>query len=338
MGAKIKELVEEHKKIITLDSLRYKTLVVDAFNMLYQFITTIRQEDGTPLQDEAGITSHLSGIIYRVTNILEKGIKLIFVFESENPELKRLTQLERKARKQEASVKLELAEEELDKDSMKKYSSQSAVLTKDMISESKELLNALGCAVIEMPFEGEAIASQIVKKGIGFGVVSQDYDSLLFGAKRIVRNLSVSQRRKEGEGYKKVDIELIELEEILKFYEITQDQLIVIGMLAGSDFTPGGIPGIGPKKALKLVKKIGNNFEPLFEEVEWNKYYSYPWQEVFALFKKEFEIPQIEFPKYDREKVLHLLCEKHKFSKERIINTLENLEKENAQSSLSKWF
>ncbi|MEM4396894.1 MAG: flap structure-specific endonuclease, partial [Candidatus Woesearchaeota archaeon] len=269
MGAKIKELVEEHKKIITLDSLRYKTLVVDAFNMLYQFITTIRQEDGTPLQDEAGITSHLSGIIYRVTNILEKGIKLIFVFESENPELKRLTQLERKARKQEASVKLELAEEELDKDSMKKYYSQSAVLTKDMISESKELLNALGCAVIEMPFEGEAIASQIVKKGIGFGVVSQDYDSLLFGAKRIVRNLSVSQRRKEGEGYKKVDIELIELDEILKFYEITQDQLIVIGMLAGSDFTPGGIPGIGPKKALKLVKKIGNNFEPLFEEVEW---------------------------------------------------------------------
>ncbi|MEM4500346.1 MAG: flap structure-specific endonuclease [Candidatus Woesearchaeota archaeon] len=338
MGVKIKDLVEENKKIITLDQLKNKILVVDAFNMLYQFITTIRQADGTPLQDEAGITSHLSGIIYRVTNILSKGIKLIFVFETESPELKRITQMERKAKKQEAIIKYELAKESHEIEEMKRYAMESASLSASMIEESKELLTALGCAIIEMPFEGEAIASQIVKKGIGYAVVSQDYDSLLFGAKRLVRNLSISQRRKEGEEYKKVDIELIELDEILKKYNINQDQLIVIGMLAGSDFTPGGVPGIGCKKALKLIHEYGNNFDALFESIEWNKYYSYSWKDVFSLFKKEFEIPKIEFPHYDRTKVIKLLCEKHKFSQERIEKVLSEMEKENSQLSLNKWF
>ncbi len=337
MGVKIKDIVV--KDVIDVKDLKFKTLAVDAFNMLYQFLSTIRQPDGTPLMDDAGVTSHLAGIIYRVTNLLSEGLKLIFVFETKSPELKEFTKLQRSVKKIEAKAKYDEAKDEANLEEMKKYAMQTTRLNENMINESKELLTALGCAVIEIPFEGEAVAAKIVQKGKAYAVVSQDYDSLLFGATKVVRNLSVSKRRKVGGTYVKVDIELIDLEKTLKKFGIDLDQLIVIGILSGTDFNPGGIPGIGAKKALELVKQYGHNFDALFTHVEWDKYYEYSWKKVFEIFKKDLEIPEIKFPKYDRNKVFEILCERHRFSRERIENALKTLEKSDMnQSSLMQWF
>jgi len=69
MGVNLKELII--KKPIELDELSGKVLVIDAFNMLYQFLTTIRQRDGSLLTDSEGrVTSHLIGLLSRTTNTM----------------------------------------------------------------------------------------------------------------------------------------------------------------------------------------------------------------------------------------------------------------------------
>ena len=64
----------------------------------------------------------------------------------------------------------------------------------------------------------------------------------------------------------------------------TQDQLIVLGMLVGTDFNPGGIKGIGPKKALKLGREHDSP-AAVFAAAEWDAHQAVPWQDVFDLLR-----------------------------------------------------
>ena len=94
MGLNIREIIP--RKELQISDLKGKLICVDAFNTLYQFLSNIRQPDGTPLMDKNGkITSHLSGLFYRNVNLLQEGIKMIYVFDGKPPELK-LKELERR--------------------------------------------------------------------------------------------------------------------------------------------------------------------------------------------------------------------------------------------------
>ena len=84
MGLSIRDMIPRRE--IELSELKEKIICIDAFNTLYQFLSTIRQMDGTPLMDnQKRITSHLSGIFYRNLTLLEQGIKLIYVFDGKPP-------------------------------------------------------------------------------------------------------------------------------------------------------------------------------------------------------------------------------------------------------------
>ena len=62
MGVKLKDIIQPEP--INFKDLKGRAISIDAFNTLYQFLSTIRQRDGRPLSDSNGnITSHLSGII-----------------------------------------------------------------------------------------------------------------------------------------------------------------------------------------------------------------------------------------------------------------------------------
>ncbi len=333
MGVKIRDIVEA--EVIDEKVLYNKTLAVDAFNTLYQFLSTIRQPDGTPLQDKGGITSHLAGILYRITNYLEKGIRFIFVFDGKPTQLKSKTIESRIEKKERAKEEYEKAKEEGNLNEMRKYAMQNVRLTNEIISESKELLNALGCAVLQAEGEGESLASLLVKKDIAWAIVSQDYDSLLFGAKRVVRNLSVSKKRRVNGIYKKTELNLIDLKKNLINLGISREQLIVIGILCGTDFNPGGIPNIGAKKALKLVKE--HSIEEVFDIVKWNDYYDFSWKEVFNIFNIKDKNISIEFPKVNEGKIMELLCEKHEFNRERVENAIKKI-KNKKNETLNKWF
>ena len=211
-----------------------------------------------------------------------------------------------------------------------------------MVEESKELIDALGLPTIMAPSEGEAQASFMVKKGDFYALVSQDTDGLLFGSPRIIRNLSVSRKRKKPgtQTYETINPVVIDLQENLRMLNINRDQLIVIAMLCGTDFNIGGIKGIGPKKALLLVKKHKNNFDALFREVKWNAYFDFNWKEIYNLIK---EMPttdnyELKWRKIDSKKIKEILVERHDFSKERIDKTLQELLLTQKQKGLSDFF
>jgi flap endonuclease-1 len=346
MGLNIREIIP--RKEIEVSDLNGKLVCVDAFNALYQFLTTIRQPDGTPLMDsKKRVTSHLSGIFYRNINLLNEGLRLVYVFDGKPPDLKYKTHFKRKESRDVAKEKYEEAKSGEDYENMKRYSSQMIRLNDEMIEESKELLVAMGIPVVQAPGEGEAEAAYLSRiKNNVYASVSQDYDSLLFGAERLVRNLTISRKKKTFNGFVEVHPEIIELELVLNHLEINLDQLICIGILVGTDYNPKGIPGIGQKKALDIVKKYVYPVK-IFESVE-EKMMNLPdedkfdWKEIFELFRKpSVKNHDFDFVKIDEDKIKEILVERHEFSEERIEKQLEKLKEvkqKNQQKSLGKWF
>lgn len=346
MGLNIKDIIP--RKEIEVADLKGKIICVDAFNALYQFLSSIRQIDGTPLMDnQKRITSHLSGIFYRNISLLSEGIKLVYVFDGEPPELKRKIHLKRKQVRDLAESKYKEAKNREDLESMRRYSSQLVRLNNEMIHESKELLQAMGIFVVQAPSEGEAEAAYLNKINPEiYASASQDYDSLLFGARRLIRNLTLAKKRKTYTGFVEINPELIELEKVLNSLDISLDQLICLGILVGTDYNPKGIPGIGQKKALDLVRKFKQPVL-IFKEVN-ERIMSLPekdrfdWREIFELFHKPnvFE-EKIKFPKIDKDKIKNILINEHDFSEERVnkqIQKLEEIENKAKQKDLNDWF
>lgn len=330
MGVAFKDLIIS--KEMELDFLENKTIILDAYNILYQFLTTIRSRDGALLMDSKGnITSHLVGLFSRTANLMQKNLKMVFVFDGKPPELKQKTREERNALKLEAEKRYLEAKKRKDKEEMRRYASRTSRLTKEMVEESKELISLLGLPVVQAPSEGEAQAAYMVRKNRGYAVGSQDFDSLIHGAKKLVRNLSISGRRKKAKtaAYETVKPEIIDLDQNLSNLGISQDQLIVLSMIIGTDYNPGGIKGIGPKNALRLVKQH-KDLDSLFKEVKWDDYFGFPWTDVYNLIKK---IPatdkyKLEWNDIESKKLYELLVDKHDFSEQRVKNTLGKLKQE----------
>ena len=344
MGVQLKELVAPVRVELELENLSGKVVALDAYNALYQFLATIRQPDGTPLMDAMGrVTSHLNGLFYRTINLLEKGIKPVYVFDGKPPELK-AAELERRMKvREEAERKYVEALERGELEEARLYAQQASRLSTSMVDDAKKLLDAIGVPWVRAPAEGEAQAAYMVARGDAWAAASQDYDSLLYGAPRLVRNLTITGRRKlpRREEYVEVKPELIELDKLLKYYGITRQQLVYIGLLLGTDYNPGGVKGVGPKKALKLIKELPN-LEALARAVEW----SFPVKpEDIAKLFLEPEVTsgyRLEWRRPDRDRVIEFLCDEHQFSRERVGTALERLEKAYEslfkQSTLESWF
>ncbi len=342
MGLQLKDLVIKHE--ISITELKGKVLAIDAYNNLYQYLTTIRAPDGTAFTDKQGrVTSHLIGLFNRTTSLMEQGLKLIFVFDGKAPEIKLKTWEKRSAVKADALIKFKAAEKEGDVESMKRFASRTAILNKEMVEDAKAVIAALGLPIVQAPSEGEAQAAHLVKNGDAYACVSQDYDNLIFGCPLLIRNLSLEgRRRKTGTlGYEKIKPELISLKEVLQHLDITQDQLILLAILMGTDYNPGGIKGIGPKTALKLVKELvlepsqtgrapaeSSPAERLFAQAEWNKHFpDLGWKEVYDTIKfmPVTDDYKLEWKKIDDQKLWQLLVGGHGFSGERVKSKLEKL-------------
>ncbi len=343
MGVAITDLLVS--KQVAIEDLNGKVLAVDAYNILYQFLSSIRNQDGTPLMDSKGrVTSHLMGLFMRFSRLLEYNIKLIFVFDGKVPDLKKKEQERRHGLKVEAQKQYDVAKEAEDTESMRKFASRTSRLTTEMVHEAQELLSAMGIPWLQAPSEGEAQAAFMVKQGDAYAIVSQDADCFLFGASRFIKNLTLSEKRKKvGKlAFEKVVPEILSLSDNLNHLGVVQDQLIVLSMLVGTDYNPGGIKGIGPKNALKMVKQYKMDFEALFKEAKWDDFFSFSWKEVFDTFKniptsKEYKL---EWRPVNEEAVLKVLVEEHGFSRERVKSSLDKLSKSPAkqQKGLSDFF
>jgi flap endonuclease-1 len=348
MGTKINELVSETKKAISFENLLNKEIAIDAFNTIYQFLAIIRQKDGTPLKDYDGnVTSHLSGLFYRTINFLEHNIKPIYVFDGKPSELKLDTIKERRQIKQEAREKMIEAQEKEDFEKASRYAQLTSTLSENMIDESKKLIEYLGIPVIQASSEGEAQAAFLVSKGDAWACASQDYDSLLFGAKRLIRNFAITRTKKVKDTTTSVDIEYISLGKFLEALNINREQLIEMGILIGTDFYPG-IKGIGQHTALDLIKQYGSLESIVKNKITIRKKTIDINLDIIDEIKQLFLNPNVNQnyskPKWrgvNYEKVEELLIEQHNFSSQRVKNALKQLRKQDLskrQASLDDFF
>jgi len=338
MGVDISDLVEARR--ISLEDLSGKSVAIDAFNTLYQFLSMIRQPDGTPLMDREGrVTSHLSGLFHRSSALLELGIKPVFVFDGKPPELKRKTIEERKAAKVEAEKEWKKALEEGDMRRALSKATRTSKLDAGMIEESLSLLDALGIPWVRAPSEGEAQMGHMARKGDVWAGASQDFDAILFGTPSLIRNLTLAGKRRLPSG-RTVDVfpEIVALSEVLSTLGVSREQLVDMGILIGTDFNDG-VRGIGPKKALKIIREQGN-----LENVKAGGKVEVPseYEQVRLIFL-EPEVTDdytIKWGKVDPEAVRRILCDRHSFSVDRVDSILANIvskESTRDQKSLDSW-
>ena len=343
LGVNLRDLVP--KTTVSLESLGGKSIAIDAYNALYQFLAIIRQPDGTPLKDRTGrVTSHLSGLLYRTSNLVEMGIKVVYVFDGVPPALKEV-EIKRRARvKEEALVKYEQALREGRVEEARTYAQMTSKLKDYMADDSKRLLSLLGIPWIQAPSEGEAQAAHLTKRGDSNYCSSQDYDSLLFGAPMLVRNVTISGRRKlpRKNVYIEVVPEVVELDKVLKELNITHEQLIDIGILVGTDFNPEGVKGIGPKTALQLIREHGSleKLLPTLKQAE----FPVDHQRIRDIFlhPKVTDNYKLVWQEPDVEGVVKFMCGERDFSEDRVRKALDKMtqgiKKLKGKATLEQWF
>jgi flap endonuclease-1 len=338
VGVDISALVKGRP--LDLEDLTGRSIAIDAFNTLYQFLSNIRQPDGTPLKDRDGrVTSHLAGLFQRTSSLMEMGIRPVYVFDGEPPELKRKTLDERRALREKAHDEWQKALAEGDLKKALSMASRSSRLDEQMLSEARALLDALGVPWLVAPAEGEAQMAHMARKGDVWAGASQDFDAVLFGTPNLVRNLTLAGRRRLPSG-KSVEVvpELVVLQEVLTELGISREQLVDMSILVGTDFNEG-VRGIGPKKGLKLIREFGS-----LERIAEGGSVRVP--EEFEQVREIFLEPQISsdyslrWRPVDSEQVRRMLCDRHSFSVGRVDSTLAKLVSKQgarAQSSLDSW-
>jgi flap endonuclease-1 len=340
MGLNLKDLVVREKT--NLESFSNKVIAIDAYNAIYQFLASIRGPDGLQLSDSEGrITSHLSGLLYRNVNFLSLGIKPVYVFDGKPPSLKTAEIERRKQIKRDATVKYEKAIAEGNLDDARKYAQQTTSMKDGMVQESKEILRYFGIPYVEAPSEGEATAAHMTNTGVAYASASQDFDSILCGAKRLVRNFTNSGRRKIPNKNTYIDVvpEVIETQKTLDDLELSREQLVDVGILIGTDFNPNGFERVGPKTALRMIKKYSRleDIPEIQEQLE-----QIDFEEIRQIFLKPnvADVDDLDFKSVDYEGLTNYLVKERSFSEDRINSTLNRLKKalEKKSQNLDQWF
>jgi len=330
------------KKDVELEDLKGKSFAVDANNYLYQFLALIRKFDGTPLKDSNGnITSHLAGLMFRTTRlILEYKLKMVFVFDGKPPMLKMRELEKRREIKHRATEEWMKALKVGDYEAAFSKAVVTSRLSQTMIDDAKRLLDLLGIPFVQAPSEAEVQAAYMASKGSVWACSSKDYDSLLFNTPKLVRYLTITGKEylPSRKMFHPLKPELIVLDELLKYHGITLPQLVDLAILIGTDFNEG-ITGIGPKKALKLIKtykKIENLPYEFASKLADN------YNEVRKIFleSKVTEDYNVEYGSFREEELYNFLCNGRDFSiisVKTVISRMKKFYSEMGQTSLGKW-
>ncbi|RMF90560.1 MAG: flap endonuclease-1 [Methanobacteriota archaeon] len=340
MGVQLSGLFEP--KVVEFKELAGKRIAIDAYNALYQFLSIIRQPTGEPLMDRDGnVTSHLSGLLYRNANLLEYGVLPVYVFDGAPPELKKGvvegrvdTRLKAEERWKEALARGDLEEARI-------QAQASARLSRGILEDAKRLLGYMGIPVVQAPSEGEAQAAYMAGEKAVWAVGSQDFDSLLFGAPRLVRNITITGKRKlpRKNIYVNIVPELFDSETVLSDLGITREQLIDLSILVGTDYNPGGVEGIGPKKAYKIIRETGG----IDVAVEKGLVRGFDYEPIKAFFMNPpvTDDYELSWKAPDEEGVVDFLCGERDFTESRVRKALEKIragiEKGRSQFSLDGW-
>jgi len=329
------------RRTLRLSDLSGRELAVDANNVLYQFLALIRKPDGSPLTDSHGrTTSHLVGLLFRTTRLIYNfGMKLVFVFDGKPPVAKEPELEKRKAVRKRALVQWQEARRAGDYAKAFSKAVASSRLSPSMVDDAKRLLSLLGVPFVQAPSDAEAQAAYMASKGDVWAAVSQDYDSLLYGAPRLVRYVTITGKEflpSKGK-YRRLLPELIELKALLADLGLSRESLVDLALLVGTDFNEG-VRGIGPKKALKLISQYGS-----IDAIPAR--FSLKHLEDLTTLREIFLSPNvtddysIEFGEPNSPDLARFLCGERDFSQMKVEHVMSRIEvvRKRQQSSLKDW-
>ncbi len=325
MGVQLTPIIQ--KEIVRLEDLGGRSFAVDGNNVLYQFLALIRQRDGRSLTSRDGkVTSHLVGLLYRTTSLIgDYGLSLIFVFDGRPPEMKREEIQARSRVRKKAMKEYQEALERGDYARAWSKAVTSSRLTTDLVEDAKKLLTLLGIPWVQAPGEGEAQAAFMCKRGAVWAAATRDYDALLYGSPRLLRYLTISGREfLPSKGVSRpLEPELIELETMLETLGLSREQLVDLAILVGTDYNRG-IRGVGPKKALGLLRKHGR-IEGLPPEVRERLPEDIDAIRDLFLHPAVVDEFEVSVGRPDEEGLISFLCGERDFSEERVRQAAERL-------------
>lgn len=223
------------------EDIEYSNVVVDAPNWLYKYLsTTVKwtSKDAYTSNDGNQLPNLIGGV-RGLRRFYEMGLKPVFVFDGVYHEKKSDEIEERRLSRENEREKAKEAEDKV-KESI--HESRSQVLTGEVVETTKRMFDILDIEYMEAPMSAESQAAYMVQEGFEY-MVSEDYDSILFGSPVTIRNFTSSSK----------PFEKMSLENTLEYHEINREQLVDIAILCGTDYNEG-VYGIGPKTALDHAK------------------------------------------------------------------------------------
>ncbi|KAG2534099.1 flap endonuclease 1-B-like [Panicum virgatum] len=328
MGIKgLTKLLAEHAPRAAVqrrvEDYRGRVISVDASLSIYQFLIVVGRKGTELLTNESGeVTSHLHGMLNRTVRMLEAGIKPVFVFDGEPPEMKKKEIAKRSLKRDDATNDLNRAIEIGDEDLVEKFSKRTVKVTKKHNDDCKRLLRLMGVPVVEAPGEAEAQCAALCENHQVYAVASEDMDSLTFGARRFLRHLT-------DLGYKKSPVTEFEVSKVLEELGLTMDQFIDLCILSGCDYCEN-IKGIGGQRALKLIRQHGCIEEVVLnlKQTRFNVPEDWPYQEVRTLFKEPnvcTGIPDFMWTSPDSQGLMDFLSTENSFSPDRVAKVVEKI-------------
>jgi flap endonuclease-1 len=234
-----------HIEQIDYDELNGKTIAIDGHNWLYRYVKiTSRYNEVKDYKKGDYKVPNLIGTLMGVSKITQNKVKPLIIFDGGFDDLKKEELEDRKEKREKAKKKQKEHRDNNKKAEAAKYRSRSQTLTDKMIETTQELLDMLDIKHIKAPKSAESQAAYLCKSNnqINYSL-STDYDILLYGSPRTVRNFTSSSR----------ETELMSLNKALNKNNINREQLIEIALLCGTDYFEG-VKGIGPKTGLDIVK------------------------------------------------------------------------------------
>ncbi|CAH2004406.1 unnamed protein product [Acanthoscelides obtectus] len=131
---------------------------------------------------------------------------------------------------------------------------QAINISEQMYQEAQELLELFGVPFIIAPMEAEAQCAFLDAIDLTDGTITDDSDIWLFGGKTVYKNF-FNQSKYVME---------FKAENIKHHFKLTREQMILLALLVGSDYTIG-VSGVGPVTALEIL----STFPPTSQSKEF---------------------------------------------------------------------
>jgi flap endonuclease GEN len=240
MGVKdLWQLTAPVEERVSLHSLRGSTLAIDLAGWVVQNQTA-------PGLGHSVLRPHLRNLFFRVHTLLSLDILPVIVLDGACPAAKSDTVQARNRARGLGGVS----------DSPKRQHRRQFA---GVLRDCGRLVASLGVPCVTAPGEAEAYCAWLDRAGLVDAVVSDDSDCFCYGARTVLRNFSTDP--------KNFCVTRCTAGRLRAELGLSRERLVVMALLLGSDYNPGGVAGVGREGVVRLFAAWGAPAKGELEDV-----------------------------------------------------------------------